>query len=106
MAEEEQQQRSGGLGTAGRCGVRRRRPGQRLCQPARTADDRAFARGRQLLAGNFVSGGQVVERPDTDIWDMPFADPWMRSEVHGFAWLDDLAAVGDSAARKRAQDWT
>ena len=65
-----------------------------------------FARGRQLLAGNFVSGGQVVERPDTEIWDVPFADPWMRSEIHGFTWLDDLAAVGDSVARKRAQVWT
>ena len=65
-----------------------------------------FARGRQLLGGNFVSGGQVVERKDTDIWDVPFADPWMQREVHGFAWLDDLAAVGDMAARRRAQDWT
>ena len=64
-----------------------------------------FARGRQMLAGNFVSAGQVLERPDTEIWDVAFPDPAMQSEVHGFAWLDDLAAVGDSAARKRAQAW-
>ena len=25
--------------------------------------------------------------------------------MQGFAWLDDLAAVGDAAARDRAQDW-
>ena len=65
-----------------------------------------YARGKQLLAGNFVSGGQVVERPGAAIWDVPFADPATGTEVHGFAWLDDLAAVGDSVARKRAQAWT
>ena len=26
-------------------------------------------------------------------------------DLHGFAWLDDLAAVGDTAARERAQVW-
>jgi uncharacterized heparinase superfamily protein len=65
-----------------------------------------YARGKQLLAGNFVSGGLVVERPGVAIWDVPFADPATAIEVHGFAWLDDLAAVGDFAARKRAQEWT
>ena len=65
-----------------------------------------YSRGKQLLAGNFVSGGVVVERPGAAIWDVPFADPGTGIEAHGFAWLDDLAAVGDTAARKRAQDWT
>lgn len=65
-----------------------------------------YARGKQLLAGNFVSAGQVVERPGLPIWDVPFPDPAMLTEIHGFAWLDDLAAVGDAAARKRAQAWT
>ena len=65
-----------------------------------------YARGKQVLAGNFVSSGQVVERPGVPIWDVGFPDPAMRAEVHGFAWLDDLAAVGDSNARKRAQGWT
>jgi len=64
-----------------------------------------YARGRQLLAGNFVSGGVVVARPGVAIWDVDFADPATAVEVHGFAWLDDLAAVGDSTARMRAQDW-
>ena len=27
------------------------------------------------------------------------------AEAQGFVWLDDLAAVGDGPARKRAQDW-
>ncbi len=65
-----------------------------------------YARGKQVLAGNFIAAGQVVERPGLAIWDVDFPDPTTAAEVHGFAWLDDLAAVGDSAARKQAQAWT
>ena len=65
-----------------------------------------YARGKQIVAGNFVSAGQVLERPGIAIWDVGFPDPATRPEVHGFAWLDDLAAVGDANARQRAQDWT
>ena len=107
MAEEEQQRRSGGL--KDRWAMWRAQKAATASSFASQPEPRTiglFAQGRQLLAGNFVSGGQVVERPDTEIWDVPFADPWMRSEIHGFTWLDDLAAVGDSAARKRAQLWT
>ncbi|MEO8241932.1 MAG: heparinase II/III family protein [bacterium] len=64
-----------------------------------------FARGRQVLAGNFVSAGQVVERPGVSIWEVEFPDPATATEAQGFVWMDDLAAVGDSVARKRAQDW-
>ncbi|MEO6299293.1 MAG: heparinase, partial [Paracoccaceae bacterium] len=65
-----------------------------------------YARGKQVLAGNYIASGQVVERPGVPIWDVAFPDPVMQAEVHGFAWLDDLAAVGDKSARVRAQDWT
>ncbi|MBI1171641.1 heparinase [bacterium] len=65
-----------------------------------------YSRGKQMIAGNFVSGAMVVESPDTSIWDVPFADPMARMEVHGFAWLDDLAAYGDTRAQERAQVWT
>ncbi|MBC7739697.1 MAG: heparinase II/III family protein [Candidatus Saccharibacteria bacterium] len=64
-----------------------------------------YARGKQLLAGNFVSAGIVVARPGVPIWDVDFADPAAAIETHGFAWLDDLAAVGDQVARERAQAW-
>ncbi len=33
-------------------------------------------------------------------------DPAFEEALHGCAWLDDLAAVGDPKARMRAQDWT
>ncbi len=65
----------------------------------------SFARGRQLCAGNFVFAGRLVPAPETSIWDLEADDPAFADEQHGFGWLDDLAAVGDAAARTRAQDW-
>lgn len=63
-------------------------------------------RGRQLSAGNFLFAGYLVEAPEAGIWDLPMPDEAFEIEVHGFEWLDDLAAVGDLTARHRAQDWT
>ena len=65
----------------------------------------SFARGRQLTAGNFVFAGHLVQQPDTSIWDLPSPDAGFTEELHGFVWLDDLAAAGDAPARQRAQDW-
>ncbi|MBC2836172.1 heparinase II/III family protein [Paragemmobacter straminiformis] len=65
-----------------------------------------FARGRQLIAGNFLFAGHLVEARDTSIWALRAPDAAFAAEVQGFGWLDDLAAVGDAAARKRAQAWT
>jgi len=64
-----------------------------------------FARGRQLLAGNFLLAGQLVEAPGASIWDVAQQAEMGRLQVHGFTWLDDLAAVGDNKARRTAQDW-
>ncbi len=66
----------------------------------------AYARGKQLVAGNFLFAGQLIEAPGKLIWDIDAPGARYDEELHGFAWLDDLAAVGDGAARKRAQDWT
>lgn len=65
-----------------------------------------FARGRQLVAGNFLFAGKLVQAPATAIWDVAAPDSSFSAETQGFVWLDDLAAFGDSTARKRAQDWT
>ena len=65
-----------------------------------------FARGRQIVAGNFLFAGKLVQAPGTPLWDVAAPDPAFAAEAHGFVWLDDLAAFGDSAARKRARDWT
>ena len=63
-------------------------------------------RGRQLIAGNFLFAGYLVEAPDRSIWDLPIPDEVFEAELHGFTWLDDLAALGDLAAIERAQTWT
>ena len=65
-----------------------------------------FARGRQLVAGNFLFAGKLVQAPARSLWDIAAPDAAFAAELQGFLWLDDLAAVGDAMARKRAQDWT
>ena len=64
-----------------------------------------YARGRQLVAGNFLFAGQVVEAPGVAIWDVALTHPAMAAEAQGFVWLDDLAALGDAGARGRGQVW-
>lgn len=64
-----------------------------------------FARGRQLLAGNFLFAGALVEGKNSSIWDIRSPDQDYENELQGFTWLDDLAAVGDAAAMTQAQDW-
>lgn len=65
-----------------------------------------YSRGLLLSAGSFPLPGQLPRTPDESIWDISRSDPSIGAEVQGFGWLDDLAAVGDSTARNRAQDWT
>lgn len=64
-----------------------------------------FARGRQLIAGNYLFAGTLTEGKDQSIWDINAANLMVRDELHGCAWLDDLAAVGDGKARTCAQMW-
>lgn len=65
-----------------------------------------LVRGRQLVAGNYLFAGQLVEAPGQGLWDIPAPDLDFAAEAQGFVWLDDLAALGDVAARTKAQDWT
>ena len=65
----------------------------------------AFAKGRQLVAGNYLFAGHLVTAPELSVWDIKVKDPVYGQELHGFAWLDDLAAVGDTPARDKAQAW-
>ena len=66
----------------------------------------SYTRGRQLVDGNFLFAGYLIEAPETAIWDLPMPDAGFEAVLHGFTWLDDLAAVGDGLARQRAQDWS
>lgn len=65
----------------------------------------SFARGRQLIAGNYLFAGYLIEAPDASLWQLNAPDPSYDAEMHGFAWMDDLAAVGDAKARHKAQAW-
>lgn len=62
-----------------------------------------FARGRQLTAGNFLLGGHMVETHQP--WDIEPPSPGFVAELHGFGWLDHMAAAGDREARMAAQGW-
>ncbi len=63
------------------------------------------ARGRQLLAGNFRFSGSLIEAPDTSPWDLTPPTDSFEAALHGFTWLDDLAAVPGGAGRATAQAW-
>lgn len=65
----------------------------------------AFARGRQLVAGNYLFAGSLITAPEQTPWEITPPDAAFSEALHGFAWLDDLAAVGDSASRRAAQRW-
>ena len=65
----------------------------------------SFARGRQLVAGNYLFAGYLVEAPGTSLWALKAPDAAFQCELHGFAWLDDLASVGDITTRETAQAW-
>ena len=65
----------------------------------------SFAKGRQLVAGNFLFAGYLIEAPKTSIWALKSPDASFEGELHGFAWMDDLAAVGDVSTRQTAQGW-
>ena len=65
----------------------------------------SFARGRQLLAGNFLFAGHLVEGDGASLWTLPAPNTAFTHELHGFSWLDDLAAIGDVQARDAAQRW-
>ncbi|ETX30452.1 heparinase II/III family protein [Roseivivax isoporae] len=65
----------------------------------------SLARGRQLCAGNLLFAGHLVEAPGVPIWDVSPPDAAFEEELHGFGWLDDLAAASDPVARATAQAW-
>jgi uncharacterized heparinase superfamily protein len=65
----------------------------------------SFARGRQLTGGNYLFAGTLIHAPDMSLWQLTPPDANYAADLHGFAWLDDLAAVGDGPARSAAQRW-
>ena len=60
------------------------------------------SRGQQLTAGEFLFSGVMVQAPEATIWDLPIPAEDIADEIHGFAWLEDLAAAGHGRAAGRA----
>lgn len=63
------------------------------------------ARGRQILAGNLLLGGDLVELGDRDPWSVAAPTEAFQDALHGFEWLDDLACLPGGEGRARAQAW-
>ncbi len=84
---------------------RRQRPATGFVSQPEPRTIGSFARGRQLIAGNLLFAGFLVDDPEADLWDIRGPDAAFDADRHGFGWLDDLAAVGDQAARHKAQAW-
>lgn len=64
----------------------------------------SFARGQQMVAGNFQFAGSVIEAPGQPIWAIS-DDPGVIREIHGCAWIDDVAAIGSAASQRALQAW-
>ncbi len=65
----------------------------------------SYARGKQLVAGNLLFAGHLVNAPGEMLWQVTAPTASFTAEINGFAWLDDLAALGDRPARLTAQKW-
>lgn len=66
----------------------------------------AYEIGRQLTQGQFYFAGDLIAASTKSIWSITSPTPDFTAEMHGFLWLDDLAAVGDAESRHLAQAWT
>jgi uncharacterized heparinase superfamily protein len=60
-------------------------------------------RGNAILHGSFAFHGQSFDH-SAGRWSPVGAQAAWRAELHGFAWLRDLAEVGGEAARNRARE--
>ena len=84
----------------------RARPATGFAAPPEPRGIGRQSRGRQLLAGNFLFAGILTTAPGGSVWNAMGDPDRLHPELHGFGWLDDLAAVGDARARLAAQAWT
>ncbi len=65
-----------------------------------------ISRGQQLVSGQVMLAGHLVDLNERSVWDVPPPSPGFTDALQGFGWMDDLAALGDRFARDTAQDWT
>ncbi len=64
------------------------------------------ARGRSLVQGRVQLGGRrLTLGPGQGPWQAAVPGAVMQRALHGFVWLDDLAALGTPAAQALARGW-
>lgn len=63
------------------------------------------SRGRQLMAGNIRLAGSLITDGAGDPWQIPAPSLGFQRALHGFEWLDDLAAVPGREGSATAQAW-
>lgn len=61
------------------------------------------ALGGALIQGTFALADETIRNP-APLWAPIGADPAWLEELHGFAWLRDLRAVGGDTGRRAARD--
>ena len=88
--------------------ARSARPRKALTEFAHYPEPRSignFETGQNLCSHIYAFAGKSIEGNSDSIWDVKPPTQAFENEMHGFAWLDDLAAAGDKSARKLAQSW-
>ena len=63
------------------------------------------ALGLQLLDGHYFVRGNIHEKPGSTPWGLKNLDADQLMHLHGFTWLDDVAAVDTPEARAKVQAW-
>lgn len=63
-----------------------------------------YGLGQRLARGDWALGDARLAAPDP--WTIEPPTIRFAQALHGFGWLDHLAAVGDARATKAAQGWT
>ncbi len=63
-------------------------------------------RGARLVRGFWDAGGREIDLVGGPIWAAPLPDRRLAALREASGWLDDLAALGNRAARGLAQTWT
>ena len=62
-------------------------------------------KGKLLTSGNLKFHNELIKISNHSLWEIQGTDVALDYYLHGFSWLNDLAAVGSYEALKLAQKW-
>ena len=61
--------------------------------------------GKHLVNGLYIFSGVKFDLDVDNPWLIEIPSPDVEQSLHGFCWLNDLAALGNSKARSKATEW-